>query len=107
MPFVGTFNEKSYLNFALTTHNTADALTTPTTLRYRLDCRTTGAALQGWTTLPASSSQSLAVSAQISAIQSDSNETEDKVLTVEANTGTTTQISDEFVWRVRNLSQVT
>jgi hypothetical protein len=80
---------------------------TPATLRYRIDCETTGKTLQDWTTLTPASVVSLVVPSSINAIQSRANPYELKTFTVEANTGTDNAFNDAYSWRVKNLFGVT
>ena len=62
----------------------AGALSTPTAVRYRIDCRTTGAIIKDWTAAAAQSSQEIALSATDHVLQSPRNIQEVRRVTVEA-----------------------
>lgn len=79
------------------------AASTPTTLKYRIDCKTTQREILDWTTLSASSSASITVTGAQNAIQSDVNDYEWKQLTVMADENLSTQCRETFRWRVENL----
>jgi hypothetical protein len=79
------------------------AAATPTTLKYRIDCLTTGREIADWTTLSAASSASISVTGAHNAIQDDSNDSEVRQLTVMADDGLSTQHRGSVRWRVENL----
>lgn len=78
------------------------AATTPTTARYRIDdgC---GLTVKDWTALTPSNSIDISVSSSDNAIVDDSRELESKTLTVQCNSGLSTQWQATFTWQVRNL----
>lgn len=75
----------------------------PDAIRYRIDCESTGRVLQDWTEVDPLAEVSFTIPAQINAIQARANSAELKSLTVECNTGTQNQFTDDFTWRVRNM----
>ena len=79
------------------------AATTPTTLKYRIDCLTTGTELADWTTISAASSASISITATHNAIQNDGNATERKQLTIMTDEGLSTQYREIATWLVENL----
>jgi hypothetical protein len=79
------------------------AASTPTTVKYRLDCLTTETLLADWTSLTPSSSVSIPVIGTYNAIQSDTNDVEVKQLTVKADDGLATQVVQSVRWKVENL----
>lgn len=84
-----------------------DVPTTPTTLRYRLDCQTTGTELIGWTEVTPTSFLQVTVPAEMNRIINTRNRVERRVFTIDANTGTDDAYTTEEVYEVRNLSAVT
>lgn len=81
----------------------------PTTARWRAYCQTTGTNLTDWAdiTVPSTAEVEIEISAVISAIQDDSNRRETKVIAVEADYGTPTQVSQEYPFAVKNLQATT
>lgn len=76
----------------------------PTTLRYRIDCNTTGTEVLGWTSITADDVNTISITATQNAIQNDCNEFEEKQLTLQANAGLATQYQNIFAYQVKNLS---
>lgn len=99
-------NEGSRLPVTFKLFDGDSAARTPTTLRYRVDCESTGRELIGWTDLTPASEVSLIVPATVNAIQNRSNSFELKTMTVEADTGTVNAFTEEYTWRVNNLQGV-
>jgi hypothetical protein len=79
------------------------AASTPTTIKYRVDCLSTETELAGWTTVTPASSVSIAITGTHNATQSDANDVETKQLTVMADEGLDTQVRQAVRWRVENL----
>lgn len=79
------------------------AASAPTTIKYRLDCLTSGAQIADWASVSAASSVTIAVTGTHNAIQSNGNDYEVKQLTVMADEGLTTQVRQAVRWRVENL----
>ncbi len=103
MMLVAKVNEGSRLPLEIELRDYTNAAVVPTTLRYRIDCDTTGKALVAWTTLSPASSISLTVPASANAIQNRCNPTEIKVITFEADAGTDNAFTSEHKWQVINL----
>lgn len=78
------------------------AASTPTNIRYRVDCLTTGTVLADWTTVSAASSATISITATHNAIKDSGNTTERKQLTVAADHGLSTQVRERAVWEVEN-----
>jgi hypothetical protein len=97
-------NEGTTLRIQVLNLDSSDAPVTPTTLRYRLDCRTTGREIVGWTSLTADDTVDITVTAAQNDIQNRSNTVERKTLTVEADTGLSTAFSDDYDFEVRRMS---
>lgn len=75
----------------------------PTSIQYRIDCKTTGTEILDWTTVSAASSFTIAVTGTYNAIQSDSNDYEWKQVTVMVDEGLATQHRQTCRYRVENL----
>lgn len=102
------WNEKSaFIATAYFRLRSTQAAVTPTTVKYRIDCLTTGKELADWTTVSAASNVSVAVTQTHNAIQDDSNRTEHKQLTIEADSDLSTQHRERKVWQVVNLYGMT
>jgi hypothetical protein len=76
----------------------------PSTLRYRVDCVTTGTTIIDWTALAASSSVDLTIPSSANGIVNNANETETKQVTAQANYGTQSQLSKRYLYDVVNNS---
>jgi hypothetical protein len=79
------------------------AAATPTTIHYRIDCKTTGRQVADWTSVSAASNFTISVTGTHNAILNDCNEQEIKQLTVMTDEGLSTQHRDAVQWRVDNL----
>lgn len=79
---------------------------TPTSLKYRVDCETTGREIVGWTDVSPSSEVSMDIDPSWSAILRSTNVTETKTMTWKANDGLSNQVTGTFQWRVKNLQFV-
>lgn len=80
--------------------------TAPVTLRWRLDCQTTGYTLIDWTTATPTSLLEVTIPAEMNRIINARNRIERKVFTVEANAGTDEAFTHEELYEVRNLTAV-
>lgn len=78
----------------------------PTTLRYRIDCLTSGNAVRGWTTVTAAQSVDISVTPDDNAIINDSNRTERKQMVTQTNFDTDTQSVYTTEWDVKNLQGI-
>lgn len=79
------------------------AADTPTTVRYRIDCMSTRTELVGWTSATPGTSVSITVPAAANNIQDNANRFEHKQITVEADTGLSTQAIGQRTWKTRNI----
>lgn len=79
------------------------AASTPSTVRYRIECLTTGRTVLDWTSATAASSVSISMLPAYSAIKNDCNDQEVKQLLVEADAGLSTQCRGRVTWTVENL----
>lgn len=84
------------------TRSTA-AADTPSSVKYRIDCLTTGKVLADWTTVSAASNVSISITATHNAIQDQSNRYERKQLTVASDVDAADQHRETAEWRVENI----
>jgi hypothetical protein len=85
---------------------TADVLTAPTNVYYRLDCLTTCQTIQDWTSVSADDEVDLTLTASQNAIQCQDNEVERKQLTVAADYNLATEYRETFEYDVLNIRHV-
>jgi hypothetical protein len=78
------------------------AATTPTTVKWRLDCLTTGEEIVDWTTVSAASNVSISITGTHNAIQGG-HDVETKQLTILLDDGLSTQYREATTWTVENL----
>jgi hypothetical protein len=76
---------------------------TPASVRYRIDCVSTGTELLGWTEAPVATTLVVSAASTHNRIISTRNLLETKAITVECEFGTPNQFSDEYRWSVRNI----
>jgi hypothetical protein len=74
----------------------------PQTLRYRIDCDSTGEVVQDWTDLIPATSGNIVIPARANRMMNQANPFEDRMVTVEANAATDDAVSDVWTYRVRN-----
>jgi hypothetical protein len=80
--------------------------TAPTTLDYRIDCRTTKAEILGWTSVTPDTSVSVVILPDWNEIINRANLVEQKSITFSANQGTVNEVNDSYTWEVKNLQGV-
>lgn len=96
--------EGSALTISTKFRDASNTLTIPTTVRYRLTCETTGRVITGWTTLTPLSAITVTLSPSQTAIINRANKVEQKKLTIEADSGLATAITDEYPFEVSRLN---
>lgn len=75
----------------------------PSAVQYRLDCETTGQVILDWTTVTTAAALEVEVTAVQNVIINDRNLVERKVMTVMANSDSTTErFNDQIKWDVLN-----
>lgn len=79
------------------------AAATPTSIKYRVDCLTTGRELTDWTTVSAASNVSIPITATHNAMQSNYCLRETKQLTVSMDFELSTQVRESVQWEVEDL----
>ncbi|MEE9541201.1 MAG: hypothetical protein V3V85_06890 [Candidatus Thorarchaeota archaeon] len=83
------------------------AASTPTTIRYRIDCLKTRKIIRDWTSVSAAANVTITISASDNEIQDDSNLFEKKQIIVQADNGLSTQVNGKKVYRINNLTGIT
>ena len=76
---------------------------TPTTARYRLDDLASSTEMIAWTDLTVGETMTILVPATANAIIDSARATEERVVTVQTDYGTSVQTSAEKIYRVYNL----
>lgn len=76
---------------------------TPTNVKYRLDCLTTGQPIADWTSVTPGETVSITVTPTQNAIVNACNRYERKQLMVAADYGLSTQFVDSIDWEITNL----
>lgn len=102
--YLNPINEDTATTIVVRKVGSDGSVVEPTTLKYKVDCRTTRTALVAWTdvTTPMAENR-IDLAATVNAIQNDRNESEVKVLTAMADEGLATQSVEEYAWEVVNL----
>lgn len=98
--------EASAAQFTAEFYDNAWAATTPTSVRYRVDDARTGSELAGWAAVSPASSVTITVTAAQNAIVDDVNNTERRLLTVQADNALASQVTAAYVFEVTNLRSV-
>lgn len=98
-----TVNEREYFKLRWTVLDENSVASTPRSMRYRIDCQTTGRAIVPWTDLSLNSTTTLNVPSSVNAIISTGNSKETKVITVDTNYDDDDRVPAEYAWDVRNL----
>lgn len=76
---------------------------TPTNVRYRLDCLTTGKQIADWTSATPGETVNITITPTQNAMQSDCNVRERKQLTVAADYGLSTEFRESLVYEIENI----
>lgn len=93
-----TFDVTAYFRNRATAAESA-----PTTIHYRIDDLSSRKQIRDWTSVSASGSVTITISASDNAIQDDSKKQERRQITVKADDGLSTQAIGAATWVVRNL----
>lgn len=83
------------------------AAATPTTARYRIDDLESEEQVRDWTSLTPGTSIAISITAGDNAIKSDSKHRETKQITVQAEHGTDSQVTQTAIWKVTNIYGIT
>lgn len=79
---------------------------TPVSATYSVRCKTTNSPIKTDVTLTAATTIDVMLDSVDSAILSQANDYEDKILTVKSTYTSTDKCNAEYLWRVKNLSGV-
>jgi hypothetical protein len=99
-------NEGSFYDVEASFRDSANSATIPASIRYRIDCETTGKEIRGWTEVTPAQTVTITVTAADNVLQSQGNRTEEKVMTVQTDSGTDRQYTAAYKWVVVNLRGV-
>jgi len=100
----GSTQEKS--SFTATVYfRESNAATTPTTARYRIDDNSTGDSIRGWTDLTPAVSIEITIEPDDNQIVSSTRREERRQITIEANTGLSTQTRELAYWTVKRIEE--
>ena len=103
---VPEYNEGQSFTANFKFFDSAWVASSPTTIRYRIDCLTSGSVVKDWTTVTAAQSVDIAVSSADNAVQNSNNRIERKQMVVQSNYGTPTQGVQTKDWDIVNLQGV-
>lgn len=102
------FNEQTAAWIPFTCRDKDRVIETPSSLAYQVDCLTTGVAIRASTAItPAVSSGEIALTPADTALQSQDNTEELRLITMTADAGSDTQHIETFRYLVKNLKAVT
>jgi hypothetical protein len=102
---VRIINEGSATELKAAIRGDDGSLTTPTTLKYRVDDPRAGV-ITGWTALSPSALTNIPIPAATNAMRDDSRPYEDRQVMVMSNEGLSSQQVTYIEYRVRNLSAI-
>lgn len=99
--------EGSTFPVRIRTYDADSVPTTPLAVKYRIDCESTGETIRDWTTLAASSDQTVTITATDNRIVEDRNRKEKRSLTVVIDDDMSTQFVPPapFQWEVTNVAR--
>lgn len=99
-----TVNERTTLILTVAFFDEDDVACVPSSARYRIDDKTSGTAVLGWTTIaPLAVSVDLHILKGWNSMVSETHQYETRVVTVEFQYGTGRQGTDEYTYRIKNL----
>lgn len=78
----------------------------PTSITYRIDCLTTGTQVKGDTVVTPAAQVEITLGADDNAIQDQTNENEERLVTIEASYGASDGVKDSYRYILRNLKKV-
>lgn len=101
-----TVNESTGFTVTVSPRDTDGAAVTPTSMRYRIDCITTGSEVLGWTAVATpSASNAIAVPGTINVIVNSGNARERKQMVTEFTSGGVVTVVT-YDWLVKNIHGV-
>ena len=101
-----TVGEGSSFTVRIRTYDADNVLAAPTSLKYRVDCDTTGEVVRDWTTISPASDVTLRITANDCRIVDDKNRKEVRSLTVVVDDDLDTQFvpPTPYQWAVTNVA---
>ncbi|MCA0240208.1 MAG: hypothetical protein LCI02_05055 [Proteobacteria bacterium] len=75
----------------------------PASVKYRIDCQTTGVEVRGWTDLAAAEAVDIVLTPADTALIDQAHESERRLVTVVATYGANDQVQDACDYYIRNL----
>ena len=106
MPTIDIIREESTGWLTATFLDKDGVAAVPSTVRYRVDCKTSGTAVRGWASVTPASSVEITLTPSDSAIHDATQEFEEHVVTVEATFGVDDEANAEYTYHVKNLDYV-
>jgi hypothetical protein len=103
---VRKYNEGQSATVNIVFQDDDNVATTPTTLRYRIDCLTNRRQVRDWTTLTPASSVSIPITPSDNAILNTRNDVERRQMVIQTEYGTNDQAVEYSEWTVKNLQGV-
>lgn len=98
-----TLNERTAFTATVLNFDKANEPVTPTTLRYRIDCKTTHTEVLGWTTLTPATEAQIYLTDEQTKVLNRRNASERKVITVQADAGLSTAFTSYQEFFVRRI----
>jgi hypothetical protein len=100
-------NEGSFYVVTATFLDSSNAAIVPDSVRYKIDCETSGKAIRGWTSVTPAATVTITATASENAIVNGGNRSETKVMTIQADQGADRQYTSNRKWSVLNLQGIT
>jgi len=97
-----TVTEGSSASYTVAFFDAAGVAATPQSIRYRIDCATTGAEITAWTAISAASSITLPLTPTENQMQAESNTRETRRVTVEITHGASDKLVDSQDYTLTN-----
>lgn len=102
-----TINENTLLPYTFAPKDADGVAISPSTVRWRLDCLTTGTAISDWASVSPAASIAITIPATSNVIVNNANPSETKRITVQFDAGLSTGIQAEEDYIVTNNRFVT
>jgi hypothetical protein len=99
-------NERTTAYLTVDFRDKAGELTIPTSSQYCLDCLATGTVIREFDDLPVDSSVEITLTPDDNSILDDTNDYETKRVTVKATYGIDDEVTNEFLYNVKNLEAI-
>jgi hypothetical protein len=100
-------NEESTAFLSIGFYDKNNNLTTPSSVKYRLDCLTNNSEIRGWTGIAPASSVEITLDSTDNSIIDQGNFTEIRLVTIEAYYGVSDKLTETYQYLVKNLRKIT